>query len=39
MLICQLKPMGSNTTASARPIMPAKLYSMAGPVAPSGAPG
>lgn len=37
--ICQLKPMGANTTSSARPIMPAMLYWMAGPVAPSGGEG
>ena len=33
--ICQLKPIGANTCCSAWPSMPAKLYWIAGPVAPS----
>ena len=39
MLICQLKPIGSNSSASARPSVPARLYATAGPVAPSGGAG
>ena len=39
MLICQLKPIGAKTCSSARPSMPARLYWMAGPVAPSGGAG
>ena len=39
MQICQLKPIGANTNSSRWPMRPAKLYSMAGPVAPSGAAG
>src|SRR3954467_3189176 len=37
--ICQLKPIGAKITSSARPRKPARLYWMAGPVAPSGGPG
>src|SRR5271155_1864301 len=37
--ICQLKPSGANTVCSARPRIPAALYSMAGPLAPGGAAG
>src|SRR5690606_25974392 len=39
MLICQLKPIGSNTTASHLPSMPARLYSIGAPVAPAGGAG
>jgi hypothetical protein len=39
MAICQLKPSGANSGSSAWPNWPARLYSMAGPVAPSAAPG
>src|SRR5678815_941055 len=34
--ICQLKPMGANTYSSTAPIRPARLYWIAGPVAPGG---
>ncbi len=37
--ICQLKPMGAKMCCSAPPILPARLYWMAGPVAPSGGDG
>ena len=37
--ICQLKPMGANTTASQAPKCPAILYWIAGPVAPGGGAG
>src|SRR5512139_1413003 len=37
--ICQLKPSGANTYSSARPIVPARLYWMAGPVASGGGAG
>src|SRR6201992_4439594 len=37
--ICQLKPIGAKTYSSPRPIMPARLYWIAGPVAPSGGDG
>src|SRR5688500_10270569 len=39
MEICQLKPMGANTFSSIAPSCPAKLYWIAGPVAPSGGTG
>ena len=39
MLICQLKPIGANTTTRACPSWPARLYSMAAPVAPAGGAG
>src|SRR5580692_1369132 len=37
--ICQLKPMGANTTASQAPKCPAMLYWIGGPVAPGGGAG
>src|SRR6185369_17710819 len=37
--ICQLKPMGANRYSRIAPSRPAKLYWMAGPVAPSGGAG
>src|SRR5258706_14551817 len=37
--ICQLKPIGANTCCSPSPSMPATLYWIAGPVAPSGGAG
>src|SRR3984957_14718112 len=37
--ICQLKPMGANSTASQEPRCPAMLYWIAGPVAPGGGAG
>src|ERR1700722_4554905 len=37
--ICQLKPMGANSTASQAPRCLAMLYWMAGPVAPGGGAG
>src|SRR5581483_3711807 len=38
-LICQEKPMGLSSGCSAWPIMPAKLWSIAGPLAPAGGSG
>src|ERR1700674_2728380 len=37
--ICQLKPMGANSTASQAPKCPAMLYWIGGPVAPGGGAG
>src|SRR5881392_200254 len=37
--ICQLKPIGRNTCSSSAPSWPAKLYWIAGPVAPGGGAG
>jgi hypothetical protein len=39
MQICQVKPSGANSGAMAWPIIPAKLWSMAAPVAPAGGAG